>query len=108
MRPNPSLEPRTLDIPLHSRQWLWLQVAAAVLAVGVVLLITLPEFGTVFLAASIVALPVLLAVIFPKSRGLGSGGLLKKVVVLAAVLLYLRLAKVVLVPGLIELLKSFQ
>ena len=102
------LKPRTLDIPLHSRQWLWLQVAAAVLLVGVVLLIALPEFGAIFFAVSIVTLPVLLAVIFPKSRRLGSGGLFKKALVLAAVLLYLRLAKTVLVPGLIQLLESFR
>ena len=102
------LEPRTLDIPLHSRQWLWLQIVVAVLVVGVALLIAFPDFGTVFLAVSIVALPVLLAVILPKSRAFGSGGLLKKVVILAAVLLYLRLARSVLVPGLIELLERFR
>lgn len=102
------LEPRTLDIPLQSRQWLWLQIVVAVLIVGVALLIVFADFGAVFLAVYIAALPVLLVVIFPKPRAFGRGGLLKKIVVLTAVLLYLRLARSVFVPGLIELLERFR
>lgn len=98
------LEPRTLGIPLHPRQWLWLRLLVAVLAFGAALLVFAPDFGVAFLAVSVVALPVLLPYILSTKlqQSASQGGFGAKVLALLVVLLYLRLAKSVLVPFFIQ------
>jgi hypothetical protein len=98
------LEPKTLGIPMHPRQWFWLCLLAAVFVFGAALLVFEPNFGIAFLAVSVVALPVLLPYILSTKlhQTASQGGLVAKILTLLAVLLYLRLAKSVLVPILMQ------
>jgi ABC-type xylose transport system permease subunit len=89
------LEPRSLGIPLHPRQWFWLKALIICSIVGFVLVLLVPGFGIPFVASMAVALPVVGPYLLSRRLHafIADRGLLAKVLTLLVVLVYLRFAR---------------
>jgi hypothetical protein len=68
------IQPKSLNVPLQKKNYFWLVASALVLFAGLVMYFVSPGFGKVFLATSLLVLPVLLLLLAspsnsPYSRG---------------------------------------
>lgn len=95
------IKPRNLRIPFPPRDWFWLRALLAVFACAGLLAWAYPDFGIPYLVTAVFALPVLGPWLlsarlqrWSSSRGWGF-----RLLLLALVFAYLKLAKSVLVPA---------
>lgn len=110
-RQNPSmpikLEPPNLNIALERKEYFGARLVVAIALAAVAMSLVDPAFALVFAASAIVGLPVVLVVFIPHSTTsrLTSFNNASRLLSLALLLGYAALAKLVLVPMLIEAMR---
>lgn len=95
-----NLRPRGLDIPLHPREWFWAKALAAIILVGLALVLFLPRFGIAYSATTVVVLPVLAPYLLSRTvvERIGHAGWPVKVFAIGAILVYLKFARSTFAP----------
>jgi hypothetical protein len=95
-----NLGSKGLGIPLHPREWFWARVLAAVILVGLALLLFLPSLGVPYAATTIVVLPVLAPYLLSKTvvERVAHSVWPVKMLALGGLLVYMKFAKNILAP----------
>jgi hypothetical protein len=91
------IQPKSLNVPLQKKNYFWLAGSALVLFAGLVMYFISPGFGKVFLATSLLVLPVLLLLLASPSNSPFSRGIF----VVVVGLLYAFVAKNYALPWLV-------
>jgi uncharacterized membrane protein YccC len=91
------IKPKSLNLPLFERSWLWLWAVAIVFAVGFGVRTYDRAFGSVFLATAVLVLPVLLLFLMGRGRSGGSN-----LIGISVAMVYMFAAKNYVLPWLVE------
>jgi hypothetical protein len=102
------LEPPSLGVPLHPRQWFWLKALLVVAIVAVALLLLSPGFGIPYIASMLAVAPVLCPYLLSLrlQSFIRACGLAVRVGAFAAVVIYIAFAKKAIAPVLATWLQS--